>query len=121
MEINSEVSAEFLYARFAYSIIHILRITAMIEPMAQIAVRPSIHKFVQYCSMRGREKARHAASQGSSEPSIPEFNKGPSMCPITVCMFANFRRDVFAFLDMSVDTTQETNPGEQDDSRLVLL
>ena len=95
--------------------------TATIEPMAQIAVRPSIHVFTQYCSMRGRAKAMHTASQGSSEPSIPEFNKAPSMCPITLFMFANFRGDVFALLDMSVDTTQETNPGEQDDSRLVLL
>ena len=52
--IDSEVSAEFLYARFAYSIIHILRMTAMIEPMTHIAVRPSIHEFAQYHSMPGR-------------------------------------------------------------------
>ena len=116
MDINSEVSVEFLYARFAYSIIHILRTTAMIEPMAQIAVRPSIHVFAQYCSMRGRAKARHAASQGSSEMSISESNEDTSMCPLGLKIFANLQGDVYAPSAAPANTAQETNSGEQDDT-----
>ena len=84
MEINSEVSVEFLYARFAYSIIHILRTTAMIEPMAQIAVRPSIHQFAHHRSMSGRAREMPPVCQGSSETSIQEFNEDTSMYSISL-------------------------------------
>ena len=104
------------YARFTYSIIHILRMTAMIEPMAQSAVHPSIHVFAQYCSMRGRAKARHAASQGSSEMSISESNEDTSMCPLSLKIFANLQGDIYAPSAAPDNTVQETSSGEQDDT-----
>ena len=116
MDINPGVSVEFVYARFAYNIIHTLRMTAMIELMAQIGVRPSIHEFSQRCSMSGRAKAKPSMSHGSSEPSIPESNDSTSMLPLILCIFTNVRGDVYARLAIPVDATQEMDPGEPDDT-----
>ena len=86
--------------------------TAMIESMAQIGVRPSIHVFAQHRSMSGRVPA----SQSSSEASIPESNEDTSMYPLSLKIFANLQGDVYAPSAAPANTVQETNSGEQDDT-----
>ena len=86
--------------------------------MAKIGVRPSIREFAQHRSMSGRANVRPPVSQGSSETLIAESNKSSSMCPICLFISANFRGDVSALLAMPIDTTQETNLEEQDDTTL---